>query len=52
MNLVMNGQGRMIELQGTAEQTPFDRATLGRLAGPGRDGIGRLLELQREALGS
>lgn len=51
MNLAMNGQGRIIELQGTAEQAPFDRATLGRLLDLGETGIGRLLALQREALG-
>jgi ribonuclease PH len=50
MNLVMNGQGRMVELQGTAEQRPFDRATLNGLLDLAETGIGHLLELQREVL--
>ena len=52
MNLVMTGQGRMIELQGTAEQAPFDRATLAHLLDLAQAGIDRLLEMQREALGA
>jgi ribonuclease PH len=50
MNLVMNRQGRVIELQGTAEQRPFDRATLNALLDLAGDGIGSLLEAQEEAL--
>ncbi len=50
LNLVMNRQGRIIELQGTAEQQPFDRATLDRLLDLATAGIGRLLALQQEAL--
>jgi ribonuclease PH len=50
MNLVMNRQGRVIELQGTAEQRPFDRATLNALLDLAGDGIGSLLETQEEAL--
>jgi ribonuclease PH len=50
MNLVMNRQGRIIELQGTAEQKPFDRATLNALLDLAGDGVGRLLEAQEEAL--
>jgi ribonuclease PH len=50
MNLVMNRAGCMIELQGTAEQKPFDRATLNALLDLAGDGVGRLLEAQEEAL--
>jgi ribonuclease PH len=50
MNLVINRQGRIVELQGTAEQRPFDRATLGRLVDLAELGIGRLLEIQQLAL--
>jgi ribonuclease PH len=50
MNLVMNRQGRVIELQGAAEQRPFDRATLNALLDLAGDGIGSLLEAQEEAL--
>jgi ribonuclease PH len=50
MNLVMNRNGCIIELQGTAEQKPFDRATLNALLDLAGDGVGRLLEAQEEAL--
>ncbi len=50
MNLVMNRQGCVIELQGTAERQPFDRATLTALLDLAGDGVGRLLEAQEEAL--
>jgi ribonuclease PH len=52
MNLVMNRQGRFIELQGTAEKRPFDRATLNALLELAETGIGRLLDLQSEVLGA
>ena len=49
-NIVMNGEGRFIELQGTAEADPFDRAMLNRLLDLAAVGIGGLLRIQREAL--
>ena len=36
MNVVMTGDGRLVEVQGTAERTPFDRAQLDRLLELGR----------------
>ncbi len=50
MNVVMTGAGRFIELQGTAERTPFDLAQLQGLLDLAREGLGRLLALQRRAL--
>jgi ribonuclease PH len=50
MNVVMTGGGRFVEVQGTAEQTPFDLPQLETLLGLARSGIGRLLELQRRVL--
>ena len=50
MNVVMTGAGRFVELQGTAEQTPFDLAQLEALVGLAREGIERLLALQQRAL--
>jgi ribonuclease PH len=44
------GDGRFIELQGTAEGRPFDRAALDRLLDLAAGGIGDLLRVQREAL--
>jgi ribonuclease PH len=39
-----------VEVQGTAEQTPFDVAQLETLLALARQGIARLLALQRRAL--
>ena len=50
MNVVMTGAGRFVEVQGTAEQTPFDLAELERLLTLARQGIERLAALQRRAL--
>ena len=51
MNLVMDGDGRFIEVQGTAEGAPFGRADLDSLLDLGAGGIGRIQQAQREALG-
>ena len=50
MNIVMTGDGRYIEVQGTAEGEPFDRALLDRLLALGAAGCARLTELQMQAL--
>ena len=50
MNIVMTGAGRFVEVQGTAEQTPFDLAQLEALLGLARAGIERLLALQRRVV--
>jgi ribonuclease PH len=52
MNIVMDGSGRFIEVQGTAEGQPFDRKMLDGLLDLGAQGCARLTELQREALGA
>jgi ribonuclease PH len=49
MNVVMTGSGQFVEVQGTAEQTPFSRAHLDALLGLAEGGIRRLVELQRRA---
>jgi len=50
MNVVMNRDGHFIEVQGTAERQPFDRAMLNRLLDGTAGGIGELLRLQCRAL--
>jgi len=50
MNIVATGDGRLIEVQGTAEGAPFDRAMLGRLLDLGQAGCARLTTLQKKAL--
>ena len=51
MNLVMTGQGRIVEVQGTAEGKPFTRAELGKLLALGEKGIRALIRRQKEVLG-
>jgi ribonuclease PH len=51
MNLIKTGSGRFIEVQGTAEGLPFDRAALDALLDLGDRGIRELAELQRAIVG-
>jgi ribonuclease PH len=46
MNVVMDGRGRYIEVQGTGEKTPFARERLNDLLDLAAEGIERLVELQ------
>jgi len=52
MNVVMTGAGSFVEVQGTAEGDPFDRALLDRLLDLAAAGIGDLTTMQKAALGS
>jgi ribonuclease PH len=52
MNLAMTGDGAFIEVQGTAEGTPFDRKLLEELLDLGAAGCAQLTELQRAVLAS
>jgi ribonuclease PH len=49
MNVVMTGAGGIVEVQGTAEGTPFTRAQMDALVDLARAGIARIVELQRIA---
>ncbi len=51
MNVVMDDQGRFIEVQGTAEGHPFSRDELNALLDLATAGIEHLIRLQREVLG-
>ena len=51
MNFVKTGDGRFIELQGTAEGLPFDRRALDALMGLADEGIKKLIDKQREIVG-
>jgi ribonuclease PH len=51
MNIVKTGDGRFIEVQGTAEGPPFERQALDALMELGDAGTHRLVELQREIVG-
>ena len=50
MNLVMTGGGGFVEIQGTAERSPFSTADLTRLLKLGKSGLEKLFTLQRRAL--
>jgi ribonuclease PH len=52
MNVVMTGDGRLIEVQATAEKTPFTRARLDDLLELAAKGIARIVEAQRVAVGA
>jgi ribonuclease PH len=52
MNVVVTADGRFVEVQGTAEGQPFDRAMLDRLLDLALAGCGQLFTIQREALES
>lgn len=47
LNVVMTGDGRFIEVQGTAEQNPFSRGELESLLGLAERGIVELSKIQR-----
>ncbi len=49
-NFVMTGTGGIVEIQGTAEKTPFSEAELAALIALAKKGIGRLVELQKLAV--
>jgi len=49
-NFVMTGDGRIIEVQGTAEKTPFSQDEFLQLMALAQKGIGRLVDLQKIAV--
>ena len=49
-NVVMTGDGRLVEVQGTAEGEPFSREELDKLVEVASSGIRQLVEIQRQAL--
>ncbi len=50
MNVVMTGSGRIIEVQGTAERSPFTEEELGHMLALARKGVGELIAMQRRCL--
>jgi ribonuclease PH len=52
MNIVCTSEGRFIEVQGTAEGEPFERALLDNLLDLGARGCKELASLQEQALRS
>jgi len=52
MNFVMTGSGKFVEVQGTAELTPFSKAKLDRMLEVAQKGIRELLQMQIRVLTS
>jgi ribonuclease PH len=50
-NVVMTGRGLFVEVQGTAEGTPFSQGELSTMLDLTRRGIGELIEVQKRVLG-
>jgi len=50
MNLVMNGDGEFIELQGTGEEASYTESQLAAMLALGKTGVRRLLDLQAAAV--
>ena len=51
MNVVKTGDGRYVEIQGTAEAEPFDRSAMDGLLALADRGIESLIDIQREVVG-
>ena len=49
-NFVMTGKGGIVEIQGTAEGTPFSQEELLKLLSLATNGIAELVELQKQAI--
>ena len=52
MNFVMTGSGKFIEVQGTAEASPFTKKQMERMAEVAHQGIKELLREQKKVIGS
>ncbi|MBN2453670.1 MAG: ribonuclease PH [Candidatus Omnitrophica bacterium] len=50
MNIVMTGDGRFIEVQGTAEREPFSKADMEKLLALAKKGAEELISIQKKAL--
>ncbi len=50
MNVVMTASGQLIEVQATGEESPFDREVLDKLLDIAKQGIEKIIEIQKNAL--
>ncbi|ADH91108.1 ribonuclease PH [Ancylobacter novellus DSM 506] len=50
VNFVMTGTGGFVEIQGTAEKTPFTEDEFGAMLGLARKGVAKLVDLQKLAV--
>lgn len=52
MNVVMTGNGKFVEVQGTGEERPFSRGELDVLLEKAENGIAELIDYQKDVLGN
>ena len=52
MNVVMTGEGRYVEIQGTAEGVPFTREELDELLSFASKGIDEIISLEKDYVAS
>jgi ribonuclease PH len=50
MNIIMTSRGELVEIQGTAEGSPFSKKQMYRMVDVGHKGIKELVALQKEVL--
>jgi len=50
MNIIMTGDGRFIEVQGTAEKEPFSKSDMEKLLALAKKGVEELILIQKKAL--
>jgi len=50
MNVVMTGDGKIVEIQGTAEGTPFSKTALDSLMKLAEEGINSLIHMQKKLI--
>ena len=50
MNFVMTGSGKFVEIQGTAESSPFTKKQMDKMSDIAQQGIKELLNAQKQAL--
>ena len=50
MNIVMTDDGRFVEIQGTAERTPFGKGSMDKMLALAAEGLDKLFQMQRSAL--
>ena len=51
VNVVMTGEGKFVEVQGTAEEHPFTKSEMDKLIDLAKKGIEKLIAIQKEVLG-
>lgn len=51
-NFIMTGDGRIVEVQGTAEQEPFSEDALMQMLALAKNSIAQLVEMQKKAVGA